>query len=216
MAARRGWPEVAGRLLQESMSVVIPDLQYRSDHSVERLQSHDVYLRGDRVTLRPLTEDDWHLLLKWNNDPEVMRYFDHDEFRPTPLGEVQSIYRWVSTHAHCFIIELEGRSIGECWLQRMNLRRILDQFPGKDLRRIDIAIGEKELWGRGYGSEAIALLVGFGFVRQKADAIFGIVSSDNERSLRVFEKCGFSVHALTQEEDGALVHDLIVRRQYQL
>ena len=194
------------------MSVVIPDLQYRSEHSVERLQSHDAYLRGDRVTLRPLTEDDWHLLLKWNNDPEVMRYFDHDGFSPTPLGEVQSIYRWVSTHAHCFIIELEGRSIGECWLQRMNLRRIVDQFPGKDLRRIDIAIGEKELWGRGYGSEAIRLLVDFGFAHETVDSIFGIVSADNERSLRAFEKCGFSTHALTQEEDDTLVHDMIVTR----
>ena len=26
----------------------------------------------------------------------------------------------------------------QCWLQGMNLRRIVDQFPGKDLRRIDV------------------------------------------------------------------------------
>ena len=103
---------------------------------------------------------------------------------PCTLGEVQSIYRWISTHAHCFIIEVEGRPIGECWLQRMNLRRIVDQFPGKDLRRIDLMIGEKELWGRGYGTEAIALLVDFGFSREAADAIFGIASGDNARSLR--------------------------------
>lgn len=127
------------------MSAAIPYLQYRSDHGITQLRSHDIYLRGDRVALRPMTEDDWGLMLKWNNDPEVMRYFDHDEFRPISLDDVQSIYRWVSTHAHCFIIELEGHAIGECWLQRMNLQRIVDQFPGQDLRRIDIAIGEKEL-----------------------------------------------------------------------
>ena len=198
------------------MSVVIPDLQYRSDHGVERLQSHDVYLRGKHVTLRPLTEDDWHLLLKWNNDPEVMKYFDHEDFSPTSLSEVQSIYRWVSTHAHCFIIEVEGHSIGECWLQRMNLQRIVDQFLGEDLRRIDIAIGEKDLWGRGYGTEAIRLLVDFSLTHERADAIFGIVSADNERSLRAFRKCGFSRPAPVQEEDGAFVHDLVLRRGNQL
>lgn len=195
------------------MSDVIPDLLYRSDHGVARLRSHDVYLKSDHVTLRPITEDDWHLLLKWNNDPEVMRYFDHDDFSPISLDEVQSIYRWVSTHAHCFIIEVEGHSIGECWLQRMNLRRIVKQFRGQDVRRIDLAIGEKQLWGRGYGSEAIALLVEFGFAREAADAIFGIVSTDNERSLRAFEKCGFRSHGLVREWDGTLVHDLVLRRE---
>ena len=35
----------------------------------------------------------------------------------------------------------------------MNLQRIVAQFPDKDLRRIDLMIGEKELWGCGYGTE---------------------------------------------------------------
>ena len=192
------------------MNTVIPELQYRSDHHVTQLQTHDVCLHGDRVTLRPMTEDDWAILLGWNNDPEVMKYADHDEFEPTTLGDVQSIYRWISTHAHCFIIEVEGRPIGECWLQRMNLRRIVDQFPEKDLWRIDLMIGEKELWGRGYGTEAVALLVEFGFNREGADAIFGLVSADNARSLRAFEKCGFNRHAAIREEDGTLSYDLVM------
>ena len=194
------------------MNTVIPELQYKSDHHVARLQTHDVHLHGGHVTLRPMTEEDWGSLLKWNNDPEVMKYADHDDFRPSPLGEVQAIYRWISTHAHCFSIEAGGCPIGECWLQRMNRRRIVDQFPGKDVRRIDLMIGEKELWGRGYGTEAIALLVDFGFSHEAADAIFGIVSADNARSLRAFEKCGLNRHAVVQEEDGTLSYDLVVTR----
>ena len=192
------------------MNTVIPELQYRSDHRVARLQVHDVHLQGNRVTLRPMTEDDWATLLKWNNDPEVMKYADHDEFEPTTLGDVQSIYRWISTHAHCFMIEVEGRPIGECWLQRMNLQRIVDQFPGKDLRRIDLMIGEKELWGQGYGTESIALLVDFGLTLEAADAIFGLVSADNTRSLRAFQKCGFTRHEAIRQEDGTLSYHLVV------
>ena len=94
----------------------------------------------------------------------------------------------------------------------MNLRRIVDQFPGKDLRRIDLMIGERKLWGRGYGPEAISLLVDFGFSHEATDAIFGIVSADNARSLRAFEKCGFNRHAVVQEEDGTLSYDLVVTR----
>ena len=193
------------------MNEVIPELQFKSDHYVARLQPHNVYLRGDQVKLRPMTENDWGFLLKWNNDPAVMEYADHEDFKPSTLGELQAIYRWISTHAHSFIIEVEGYSVGECWLQRMNLRRIVDQFPGKDLRRIDLMIGKKELWGRGYGTETIALLVDFGVRRQSVDAIFGIVSADNLRSLRAFQKCGFTRHAVIQEEeDGTLSHDLVL------
>ena len=192
------------------MNAVIPELEYKSDHHVARLQTHDVYLRSDQVTLRPMTEDDWGLLYRWNNAPEVMEYADHDDFKPSMLDEVKAIYRWISTHAHCFIIDVERRPIGECWLQRMNLRRIVDQFPGKDLRRIDLMIGEKEFWGQGYGTEAIALLVDFGFRHEAADAIFGIVSADNARSLRAFQKCGFNLHAAVQDEDGTLSYDLVV------
>ena len=144
------------------MNTVIPELQYKRNHHVDRLQTHEVYLRGDHVTLRPMTEEDWDLLHRWNNDPEVMKYADHDEFRPSTLGEVLAM------------------------------------------------IGEKELWGRGYGTEAIAVLVDFGFSHEAADAIFGIVSADNARSLRAFEKCGFNRHAVVQDDDTTLSYDLVV------
>ena len=137
------------------MSTVIPELEFRGNHSVSALYAHSVVLRGRRVLLRPMTEDDWGYLLKWNNAPDVMELADENDFQEMELSEVQAIYRWISTHAHCFIIEVAGHPIGDCWLQRMNLTRIADQFPGEDVCRIDIVIGEKELWGNGYGTEAI-------------------------------------------------------------
>ncbi len=186
--------------------MVIPELQYRSDHDVVGLATHDVVLHGESVKLRPMTEGDWGLLYAWNNDPEVMENVESEGFSPRSLDEIQSIYRWISTHAYCFIMEVEGQSIGECWLQRMNLRRIVEQFPGSDLWRIDLMIGVRELWGRGYGSEAIGLLVEFGFGRLGADAIFGLVSTGNTRSRRAFEKCGF----VNCEEDGESGFDLVL------
>ena len=46
-----------------------------------------------------------------------------------------------------FIIEFERRAISECWLQELNLPRILDRYPDKDCRRIDIAIRKTEITG---------------------------------------------------------------------
>ena len=56
------------------------------------------------------------------------------------------------------------------------------------------------------------MLVDFSFAHKTVAAIFNIVSADKERSLRAFEKCGFSSHALTQEEDGPLLLEMIVTR----
>lgn len=86
-----------------------------------KLQEHQVTLRGRRVVLRPMTEQDWDVLLRWNSDPEVLYYAEGDDIRSHTLEQVQAIYRSVSRRALCFIIEVEGTPIGECWLQEVNL-----------------------------------------------------------------------------------------------
>lgn len=190
-------------------NAVIPELRYSSDHKFAELQTHDVVLRGEYVTLRPMTEGDWDSLLAWNNDPQVMEHVESDGFAPRSLSELQSIYRWISTHAYCFVMEVEGKAIGECWLQRMNLQRIVEQHPDRQLWRIDLMIGVKELWGRGYGSEAIRLLVEFGFGCARADAIYGLVSAENVRSRRAFLKCGFTISNVEPEAEDAEGYDLV-------
>ena len=142
------------------------------------LREPAVSLSGDHVVLRPMTEGDWDSLERWNNDPEVLWFSEGDDVRSRPLEEVKRIYRMVSQTAYCFIIEVEGRGIGECWLQEMNLDRILARNPGRYCRRIDICIGEKELWDQGYGTEAIRLLAAFGFEKEDADLIFGCSIAD--------------------------------------
>lgn len=198
------------------MNQVIPEFHPTPERRPAVLVAHDVTLRGDAVTLRPMTEGDWDVLLKWNNDPVVMELADANPFEETTLKDLQLIYRWISTHAYCFIMEVAGNPIGECWLQRMNLQRIVAQFPNQDLRRIDLMIGEKELWGRGYGTEAIGLLVDFGFRQQRVDAIFAPVAAENRRSQRAFQKKGFTCHARQREPDGSMNTDLVLwRKEYE-
>ena len=83
---------------------------------LEQLREHDVTLTGERVRLRPLTEDDWDVLLRWNNDPEVLWFTEGDRVSSRTIEEVRAIYRGVSRTAFCFVIEHEGSAIGECWL----------------------------------------------------------------------------------------------------
>ena len=64
-----------------------------------------------------------------------------------------------------------------------------------------IVIGEKEFWGRGYGSEAIKLLIEM----MKKEGILNIfleVRPDNERAIRAYEKCGFEGIKIIEHPDN--------------
>jgi len=156
---------------------------------------HDVILKGGRVTLRPMTDGDIPLVHSWWKKPEVILLSEGTEgITWDNIDDVREVIDKISQEGYVFLIEHSGRPIGDCWLQRMNLTEILTRFPGKDLRRIDISIGEQSLWGQGMGTEAIQLLTAFGFNQERADAIFGCgISSDNPRSFKAFRKCGYSL-----------------------
>ena len=161
-----------------------------------KLRKHKIVLRGERVVLRPLTEADWGLLLRWNSDPEVLYFAEGDDVNSYTLDQIQSIYRSVSQTAFCFIIEVKGAPVGECWLQHMNLERVLQKYPKSDCRRIDLLIGEKEFWGQGLGTEVIQLLTAFAFDEQGAELVFGCDVADyNPASRKAFQKAGFTVDA---------------------
>ena len=58
-----------------------------------KLSTHNVTLEGPRVTLRPLTEDDWDLLVKWCNDPGVLSYSAGANAPSFSLGRKRQIDR---------------------------------------------------------------------------------------------------------------------------
>jgi len=182
-----------------------------------KLRDHDVVLWGERVVLRPTTEGDWDTLLKWNSDADVLYYIEGDDVSSYSLEDIQGMYRGVSQSAFCFIIELDGRPIGECWLQRMNLERILRRYPERDCRRIDLMIGEKPLWGRGLGTDVIRTLTRFGFEEEAADLIFGCGISDyNPRSLGAFQRVGYEVDARIDQPPGTksrYYYDVVMSRE---
>ena len=179
------------------------------------LSAHNVTLTSGNIVLRPLTEKDWDILLKWNSDAEVLYYAAGGDVTGGSLEDVQDLYRSVSQAAICFITEVDGKPIGDCWLQRMNMRRLLDLFPDRDCRRIDLVIGEKDYWNKGIGTQVIGMLTRFGFEDEHADAIFGIVYGHNPRSRRAFEKNGYTLYQeLASDSPKADVEwDLMITRE---
>jgi RimJ/RimL family protein N-acetyltransferase len=56
---------------------------------------------------------------------------------------------------------------------------------------LGISIGEKDYWGRGYGTDAVRVALRFAFQVLDLRRVELITDADNERGIRCYEKCGF-------------------------
>jgi len=151
------------------------------------------FLTGKHVYMRPLDRNDLTYILKWSNDPEIRGLTG--EVRPMSLAKAEEFYERVKSDDQrvWFIIALQedDRVIGEAGLLRM--------FPAWRTTDLSIIIGERETWGKGYGTEAINLLLdyAFGYLNFHRVAI-GVVCL-NEAALGFYEKVGFRKEGVQRE-----------------
>jgi len=167
------------------------------------IKTHGITLYGKtddfEIVLRPLSDEHLPYLYKWNADPEVLYWCEYDEVEAYSPDVVRQIFGTVSQNALCFIIEVNGTFIGECWLQKMNIPSVRAFYAeGTDVRRIDMAIGEKEYWGKGIGTHFIRMLTDYAFTIENVDILHCFSEDYNIRSRRVWEKNGFT-NILTED-----------------
>lgn len=159
------------------------------------IQSHDVTLTGKTdhfcIQLIPMTDQHLPLLYKWNTRSEVLYWCEGDDVVTNTEEDVRGIYGSVSQSAFMFMICVDGVLIGEGWLQDMNLPVIKEKHAGKNVKRIDMAIFEKEFWGKGIGSVVNQMLLEFGFSQRNADLIYAITEDYNLRAQKCLTKSGF-------------------------
>ena len=143
------------------------------------------FLVGQRLYLRPLEEDDLVCVRKWANDPEIRRLTG--EVTPmSQAGAAEFLERVRSDKDRLwFVVVLkEGdRAIGEAGLLRM--------FHPWRTTDLSLIIGEKDAWGKGYGREAIQLLLDYAFGCLGFHRVVVGVVGFNERAIRFYEKVGF-------------------------
>lgn len=149
---------------------------------------------GILIRLRMREPEDEPLLHKWFNDPDVTEHLtvryplshkDEREFieRTSPAG-----YRVAS-----FAIETlaEGRLIGGVSLE--------DGSPEDRSATLGIAIGDKQFWDGGYGTDTMRTICRFGFETMNLRRIQLDVYEGNDRAKHVYEKIGFQVEACKRQ-----------------
>ncbi len=149
---------------------------------------------GEKIYLRPLTEEDTQMVVSWRNSKRVMDNFIYR----TPLT-YESHLKWFREKVETgevvdFIVcdKENDMPLGCVYLQHFE----------KENRKAEIGIflGEDRAFGRGIGKEACRLMVKYGFEELKLHKIISRVLSFNEASVKTHEAAGFVKEALFKDD----------------
>jgi RimJ/RimL family protein N-acetyltransferase len=63
-----------------------------------------------------------------------------------------------------------------------------------------ISVGDREYWGKGYGTDAVRLILQYGFIELNLRRISLGLHAYNERALKSYEKAGFKMEGRMRGE----------------
>jgi RimJ/RimL family protein N-acetyltransferase len=138
---------------------------------------------GKHIYLSPMNSEDAELYVKWMNDLAVTDNLGTSG-KVISLESEKDWLRDNSAKQIFAIVTLDGDTlIGNCGFNA------IDQV--RQCAEVGIFIGDGENQNRGYGTEALSLLIEYGFDCLNLHNIMLKVFSFNERAIRCYEKAGF-------------------------
>ncbi len=155
-----------------------------------------VITNNTRIKLRLKRISDAREDYAWQTDPELAKL---DAAEPLDMSYHQYLSEYTfdlsypSSSRHEFSIDtIAGEHIGNCVYYNVNYV--------ESKTELGIMIGNREYWNKGYGVEAINLLLDYIFNRTRLEKVYLTTLTWNLRAQRCFRKCGF-------KECGQLVRD---------
>lgn len=153
---------------------------------------------GPRLRLRPLERADIPLMLAWFADPEVRATLA--AYRP--FNEIEET-QWFESNAaagdkQAWGIEIPDgaggwRLVGNCAFHHINWRARKAE--------LGLVIGDKSEWNKGYGTEAVRVLVDWAFGTLNLNRVQLQVYARNVRAQRAYAKAGFAVEGVQRQAD---------------
>lgn len=174
-----------------------------------RRECRNFVIPGNKVLLRPMAKKDINdRYLSWINDSEVTRYMETGFF-PVTLKELVQYYKRMTRSKtdvlFSIIKKADGTHIGNIKLGGINwIHRFAD---------LGIMIGDKKAWGRGYGTEACDLLLGYAFKKLNLNKIILGVCSPHAAALKAYKKAGFRIEGRLTDMlhlDGSYIDKIIM------
>ena len=178
---------------------------------------HFEYLDTERLRLRLLTQEIYRHVFLHFNEAQQKEFFgiDNDaalaQERARGLGGMET-YRSSIRYFHLLDGE-SGRTLGSCGYHNW--------FPAHRRAELGYALTATDRRGEGLMREALARILDYGFSEMNLNRVEALIGRDNEPSLRLVRRFGFTREGLLREHwnvDGVL-HDSVLfgllRSEYQ-
>jgi RimJ/RimL family protein N-acetyltransferase len=155
---------------------------------------HYKKIQGEKVYLSPIHSEDIEKMTEWLSDIEISRGLSMAA-KIITLESGRASLQSVDSDFFSIVTQEGDRLIGTCgyWNTDGTQRQ----------SEVIMMIGERNNLGKGYGTEAMKLLLEFGFNIRNLHSIRLRVYSFNKRGIRSYEKCGFK-HAGCFREAGRI------------
>lgn len=144
-------------------------------------------IEGEKVYLSPMNLEDIEKYVKWMNDFSTTDGLGSSTRVTTFESEKNWLINNMDKKEQQFAIVLKetDKLIGNCGFCDINHLHQKGE--------VGLFIGEEENRSKGYGTEALSLLVEYGFNYLNLKNIMLKVFSFNERAIKSYEKVGFKV-----------------------
>lgn len=144
------------------------------------------HLTGKKVRLtRWDFELDTEALARWSQDSEYIRLANSDPARIWTAWQTKEWFEKRTDLDYCFAIHTvaEDKLIGNLDFDGIH--------PVVHNAWVGIGIGERDYWSQGYGTEAMALLMRYGFDQLDLRRVSLTVFEYNTRAIQSYQKLGF-------------------------
>ena len=161
------------------------------DTAITHLQNP--FLIGERAYLRPLEPaQDNHLYATWLNDQEVRRYFSvYPTSDARGKERLENLYKDFKHILLGVALKSDHSLIGLVGLKDINTLNQTAEFY--------IIIGDRSVWGQGYGTEATKLMLRYGFLELNLHRIQTQDMEENVAGWRADEKAGFRLEGTLRQ-----------------
>ena len=160
----------------------------------------DSILAGERVRLRGVRDDDLPTLAKWEMDPGRMATLSNWVAPPSEAAAKERIAKWGANEKDDLGFAIE--TIDDQPVLVGNIA-LWGARPKDRCATLGIALG-REYIGRGYGTDAVRVIVNYGFREMGLHRIQLTVVPFNPAGIRAYEKAGFVEEGRHRE---SLLHD---------
>lgn len=163
-------------------------------------------IHGRTTRLRRVERADVDHLLRWQSDPEVMRWWGQPEPLPARVDlerDVAGRFSEMDIALYLIIETTDGVPIG-----RMDIEHIDRRHRGAE---VGLYLGETAEHGKGHGSDALEAACRYLFGQRGLHRIALTVMVDNHRAIAVYEWLGFRREGTLRGHlwmDGAPVDEL--------